>query len=155
METKGRRETGEKAMTHVTLTVAIERSLADVFAFVADGTTAPRWQTALAEAHCTVPGATGLGATYQDRGVDGGQAISMRKITEYELNSCIAFTRTTELGVVVDRYTFRAVGAGTRVSIDVETQDRGKRIGTLAYGRDAANLSNLKILLEAARPSRR
>ncbi len=139
-------------MSHAILIIAIDRPLADVFAFVADGETAPLWQAAVLDARRASADPPGMGATYHDQRTNPEQrektvVEATREITVYEPNRTVTFATRVGPVEVVDTYTFRAVGAGTRVSFDFE-RHAVPRSGPFATSREAADLTALKDVME-------
>jgi hypothetical protein len=133
------------------LTVAIDRPLAQVFAFVANAETAPQWQADLVDVQCLSAGPVGVGTTYRARHAPlRDQVVSTLEITVYDLNATIAFDRVWGERCVRDTYTFQAIGAGTRITYAADGA-RGPRATRHAVTKEAAALSNLKNVLEAQR----
>jgi uncharacterized protein YndB with AHSA1/START domain len=128
--------------------VAINRPIADVFAFVADGTKTPQWQSEVVAARRTSRGAIGVGATYQAMRTQSRQEVaSTFEITEYEPYKRVTFAYTAGEAACVDSYAFQAVGSGTRVTYAFETGVK-TRTGRFLCQREAMDLSNLKAALE-------
>ena len=130
--------------------VAINRPIEDVFAFVADGTTTPRWQSEVVAARQTSTGAIGMGTTYRSVRVGLREKVEATvEIIEYEVNKRVSFARTAGEGmdVCVGSYNFQAVGAGTRVTFAFETGPK-VRTGRFQCQREAMDLSALKALME-------
>jgi uncharacterized protein YndB with AHSA1/START domain len=144
-------------MVQTTMIVAIEQPIAQVFAFVANAETTPQWQEEIVDVRRTTAGPIGVGTTYQALHTHLGEpAASILEITEYEPNKKVSFEGITGPGWFRDSYAFQSVGASTRVTygFDLATQEHGARS---VSSRQAADLSKLKLLLEAqgsaARPA--
>lgn len=129
--------------------VAINRPIAAVFAYVANAETAPQWQEELVEVRCTTAGLIGVGTTYQAvRGYLREPVASLLEIVEYEPYQKVSFESTWGALCCRDSYAFQTVGDSTRVtySFDLAARSRGAR---RVFVREAADLSNLKDILEA------
>src|SRR5919199_311608 len=136
-------------MVRSAVVVAIDRPIEQVFAFVANAETAPRWREEIVDVRRTTTGPIGVGTTYQALHTDlGERAASTLEITEYEPYRKVSFEGLMGPGRFRDSYAFQSVGAGTRVTygFDLATPGRGARG---VSGRQAADLSKLKRLLEA------
>lgn len=129
--------------------VAINRPIEQVFAFVANAETAPEWQSEIVDVHCTSTGSVGVGTTYRAlRAQLREQIVSTLEITEYELNAKISFERVWGELTFRDTYTFRAIGDCTRITYAFDIAS-GTRATRHAFNKEAADLSNLKNVLEA------
>ena len=138
-------------MTQTTMIVAIDRPLAQVFAFVADAETAPQWQDDLAAVRRTTPGPLRIGTAYRAQRLEArAQVATMLLTTAYDVQHTVAFETMRGDVRCRDSYAFRAVGASTRVTLRCEraSDTRGVRP---VVSRDAA-LAKLKLVLET-RPS--
>lgn len=145
-------------MPQTTMVVAINRPIAQVFAFVANAELAPQWQEEMVEVQRTTAGLIGVGTLYRAvRGSLREQVAALLEIVEYEPYTAVAFERSEGPLRVRDSYVFASVGVSTRVaySFDLGTRPRGSR--HLLSG-EARALSALKGELEAlgrgARPVR-
>ncbi len=131
------------------MTVAIDRPLEQVFAFVANAETAPSWQTALMEVLRTSDGAIGVGTTYRAWRAELREHVAViLEITAYEMNTKVSFERVWGEVRCCETYTFRAIGDGTRVTYAFDVAS-GTRATRHAFSKEAADLSNLKNALEA------
>lgn len=138
-------------MVQTTMIVAINRPVAQVFAFVADAETAPQWQSEIVEVRRITMGLIGVGATYQALRTHLRERIaSTLEITEYELNKKVSFESIAGPIQFRDSYIFQSIGDCTRVTygFDLATRARGARH---VFSREAADLSNLKSVLETQR----
>ena len=136
-------------MTQTTMVVAIERPVADVFAFVADAETAPRWQDDIMAVRRTTPGPTGVGTAYQALRMHLHERVaSVLLTTAYEPQQTVAFESAVGDSHFKDSYSFAALGNSTRVTLLFEhgTLTRGVRH---VFSRELAALAKLKAVLEA------
>ena len=83
------RRTQMPAATH---TVTIRRPASEVFAFIADGTTAPRWRPGVLD--IALVSGTGVGAIYRQgaRGPGGRRVAADYEITAYEPDRRLSFS---------------------------------------------------------------
>ena len=144
-------------MIRSAVVVAIDRPIEQVFAFVANAETAPQWRQEIVDVRRTTAGPIGVGTTYQARHTHlGERAASTLEITEYEPNRKVSFEGITGPSRFQHSYAFQSVGASTRVTygFDLAPQEHSARS---VSDRQAADLSKLKLLLEAqgsaARPA--
>lgn len=136
-------------MTQTTMIVAIDRPIADVFAFVADAETAPQWQDDLAAVRRTTPGPVGLGTAYRALRIQSREHItSVLLTTAYEPHHRVAFESTLDDVRFQDSYAFVSVGDSTRVTFLFE-RDTPRRGVRHVFSREAAALAKLKAVLEA------
>ena len=135
-------------MTQTTLIVAIDRPLAQVFAFVANAETAPQWQDDLAEVRRTTPGPLRIGTAYRAQRLEArAHVATLLLTTAYEVQHTVAFeTRRGDVRCR-DRYAFRAVGASTRVTLCSERASDTRAVRSMV-SREAAALAKLKTVLE-------
>ena len=135
-------------MARSEMIVAINRPIEDIFAFVADGTNAPEWQSEIVGARQTSIGAIGMGTTYQTVRAHLRQKTEATvTITEYERDKRVAFVCVSDEAICVESYVFQSVGSGTRVTFAFETGPKA-RTGRFLCQREAMDLSNLKAALE-------
>jgi hypothetical protein len=116
---------------------------------VANAETAPQWREEIVDVRRTTAGPIGVGTTYQALHTHlGERAASTLEITEYEPNRKVSFEGITGPGRFQDSYAFQSVGVSTRVTygFDLATQEHSARS---VANRQAADLSKLKLLLEA------
>jgi uncharacterized protein YndB with AHSA1/START domain len=145
-------------MVRSAVVVAIDRPIEQVFAFVANAETASQWREEIVDVRrTTTAGPIGVGTTYQALHTHlGERAASTLEIIEYEPNRKVSFEGLTGPDRFRDSYAFQSVGASTRITFgfDLATQGHGTRS---VSNRQAADLSKLKLLLEAqgsaARPA--
>ena len=133
--------------------VAINRPIAQVFAFVANAETAPQWREDVVDVRRTTAGPIGVGTTYQAlRPHHSEPAASILEITEYEPNKKVSFENIAGPVQFRDSYAFQSVGESTRVTyrFDQATPVRAPVRGARSvFSRQAADLSKLKDVLEA------
>lgn len=79
-------------MIDVTTTIEIARPTDEVFAFVADQTNAPRWQTGLHGVRRLTPGPIGVGSEHEfARRFAGREMTSRNRFVEFEPGRFVAF----------------------------------------------------------------
>lgn len=142
-------------MPSATRTITIARPAADVFEFVADGTTATRWRPGVLDV--ALVSGSGLGARYRQgvKGPGGRRIDADYQITAWEPGHRLAFEATA--GPVRPRgeYTFESVPEGTRVTFSLAADLGG--IKRILMGRavqstmdaEVGSLVALKRVLEA------
>jgi len=110
-------------------TVTIRRPVADVFAFVADGTTAPQWRSGVLDV--TLESGDGVGARYRQgvRGPGGRRIAADYEITRFEPNRFIGFRATAGPVRPVGSFTFADDTGATRLTFSLSADVSGwKRI---------------------------
>lgn len=130
-----------------------------VFGFVADGTTAPQWRSAVLDVE-HVSG-VGIGARYQQgvKGPGGRRIAADYEVTAYELDRILAFAATAGPVRPTGTYAFEELPEGTRITFTLEVTLSGWRrlllSGPVQATMDAevSNLANLKRVLEATSQS--
>lgn len=135
-------------MTQSSMIVAINRPIAQVFAFVANAETAPAWQAEMVDVQCASPGPIGIGTTYRALRTHLRERVELIiEITEYEPQRKVTFEGVWDSIRFRDCYDFRSVGDSTRITYGFEpaTRVRGTRH---VCSREAADLSTLKAVLE-------
>lgn len=140
---------------HFSNEITIERSLHDVFAFVADPENVPKWNYAIVETRKTSEGPVGVGTTYrQVRSVPDRSEESF-EVTELEPDRRFAIHGGLGPFVGTLTYDFEDVGGTTRLTNDADLEASGllKLAAPIAVGRVrnavALNLGVLKGILEA------
>ncbi len=136
-------------------TVTVRRSPEDVFAFVADGTTGPRWRSGVLE--IALIGGSGTGARYRQamRGPGGRRIEADYEITIYEPPRHLAFQVTAGPVRPHGDYRFEPIGDGTRVTFSLAAELGGlKRLimgSSVQREMDSGvrSLERLKELLES------
>jgi carbon monoxide dehydrogenase subunit G len=137
--------------------IRIERPIVDVFDYVSDPITFPRWNSAVQSVNQTSSGEEGVGATYlMHRQLPGGPAENELEILERNRPTDCAIRTTSGPTPFTYRYRFSEDGRTTVVELaaDVELGGLAGALGPLASravkrGVDS-NFADLKRILEAA-----
>jgi uncharacterized protein YndB with AHSA1/START domain len=135
-------------------TVTINRPIADVFSYVADGLNGPKWRSGIVDiAHAS---GEGLGATYRQgvKGPGGRRIDADYEITAWEPPTRLAFKAIAGPVRPTGEYRLAAAGAGTSITFSLDAQLGG--IQKLLMGGavqktmdgEVANLAKLKANLE-------
>ena len=135
--------------------VHIERPVADVFAYVLDGTTAPSWRPSVADIRLAsgVPGQAGAQYAQGMKG-PGGRIPADYTITEVVPDRAIAFAVTAGPARPQGRYEFAAEGTGTMVTFSLSWEPKGIKEKLMApmvartMPGEVRALDNLKRVLE-------
>jgi len=134
--------------------IVIYRPVSEVFGFVAEGTTAPRWRPAVVDiAH---ESGEGVGARYRQgvRGPGGRRIAADYEVTAYEVNKRVAFAATAGPVRPTGEYTFDEVPGGTRMTFALQVELGGfqgillSRPVQSTMNAEVATLANLKRVLE-------
>ena len=142
-------------MPSATNTVTINRPIADVFAYVAEGLNGPNWRSGILDiAHAS---GEGLGAIYRQgvKGPGGRRIDADYEITAWDPPKRLAFRAIAGPVRPVGEYRLAEAGTGTSVTFSLEAQLGGlKKLlmgGAVQSTMDAevANLARLKAVLEA------
>ncbi|MEU6083210.1 SRPBCC family protein [Streptomyces sp. NPDC047108] len=117
-------------------TVEIDRSIEEVFAFLADGENDPKFSPRVLEMAKTTDGPTGVGTVYRSKVKDAGMTTGREfRISGFEAPRTIRWTEISH-NIVTAReggYDLESVGPGrTRVRIFNELEGHG--IGKLLVG---------------------
>ena len=137
--------------------VSIRRPVAEVFAFVADGTNARRWRPGVLDV--SHQSGEGLGAVYR-QGVSGpgGRRIAADyEVTEFEPERRLAFRAIAGPVRPNGEYVFTANEEGTTVSLSLDATLNGwkrllmSRAVQSTMNDEVRNLDTLKSILEADR----
>lgn len=142
-------------MIKVEESIIINRPVEEVFAFVADQTNAPRWQSGLLEVRRTTEGPLGVGTKHTlVRKFMGQRLEASNEYLEYEPNRWIVFRGTANTMDFEASYLTEPTAEGTRLTSTLDMQSIepvGLEEASFAEAlrRDVeANLSELKDLLE-------
>jgi uncharacterized protein YndB with AHSA1/START domain len=135
-------------------TVMIRRPIEDVFGFLADFESIPKWNYAIVETHKVSEGPVGVGTIYQQVRSVPSRSEERFEVTAY--NPPRQLEIRGQLGPFPSRlsYALDAIAEGTRVtnSVELELRGPGRLLGRVAVPRVrdavAANLSKLKELLD-------
>jgi hypothetical protein len=116
-------------------TVAIDRPIEEVFAFLADGENDPKFSSRVIEIAKTTAGPPGVGTVYASTVKDAGMKSKREfKLTEFEPSSKIRWTELSKNAVVVPEggYDFAPAGDGTQLTFFNVLEGRG--LGALIAG---------------------
>jgi len=134
--------------------IVIARPPADVFAYVADGTTAPQWRPGVLDV--ALESGTGLGARYRQgvRGPGGRRIAADYVVTAWEPDRRLAFAATAGPVRPTGEYVLEVVEGGTRLTFSLDAKLGGLK-GVLMGGAvqktmdaEMAALDTLKSALE-------
>ncbi|GAB2808237.1 hypothetical protein GCM10027176_11590 [Actinoallomurus bryophytorum] len=141
------------------ISIDIQRSPSDVFAFVADFRNMPRWYEAVERVTATTAGSAGQGARFQMfRSLPDGHAINEVEVTSFQPEEEITFTSIEGPTPFQYRYRLEAISGGTRLTLDGQISAEGltgpaAHLGGLAerlFSRGMkTNLRALKRIIEA------
>ena len=113
-------------MIRVEKSGVIERPVEEVFAYIADQTNAPAWQSGLVEVRRTTEGPIGVGTKHTlARMFMGRRMEADNEYVAYEPNRRIAFKVTSGPMRAEASYLFEAVAEGTRVTSTIEMDTSG------------------------------
>jgi uncharacterized protein YndB with AHSA1/START domain len=112
-------------MPAATNTTTINAPVERVFAFVADGETAPRWRPGVLDVKLV--SGTGVGAAYRQgvKGPGGRRIDADYVITAFEPNRRIAFQATAGPVRPTGEYRFEDLGGSTRLTMSLEASLSG------------------------------
>ena len=136
--------------------VRIDRPIEEVFDYVSDPTTFPRWNSAVQSVRQTSPGADGIGATYDmERELPSGRAENGLEIVEVNRPTLFVIRTTSGPTPFLYRYVFTEEATATLVQLEAEVELGGLAgaLGPLASravkrGVDS-NFADLKRILES------
>lgn len=144
-------------MGRVQNTVHIARPAAEVFAFVADPTTAPKWNKLVLKASVSETPVR-MGTSFHTTGKLMGRTIELDgRVIEHQPNTRFA-TRSEKPYPFTIAWSFEPEGGGTRVvrTGDLQTTGLLKLLSPItrriASRTDQASLERMKALLEARTP---
>jgi Polyketide cyclase / dehydrase and lipid transport len=135
--------------------VEINRSVHDVFAFLADLENVPRWNYAISKTRKISPGEVGVGTTYEQTRSIPTPSREYLRITSFEPDRQLTVEGTLARYPARLEYTVDEHDGATRLTnrVDLELIGAAKLIGGVAAGRIrsavAANLEVLKTLLDS------
>ena len=143
-------------MPHADHTVVIDRPVAEVYRYVADGTTAPTWRKSCMDIRLAAGTAGQLGARYE-QGLRGprGRIPGDYEITEAVPDRSFAFQVIAGPARPRGRYEFAPSGGGTRLSFSLDWEPKGikERLMAPMVARtmpgEVASLEELKRILES------
>jgi uncharacterized protein YndB with AHSA1/START domain len=138
--------------------VRIDRPIEEVFDYVSDPLTFPRWNSAVRAVHKTSSGENGVAATYSmDRDLPGGRAVNELEVVASERPHEFAIRATAGPTPFLYRYRFSTENGQTVLTLDAQVELAGAVALLPALARHAVkrgvdeNLLTLKDTLEAAR----
>ena len=141
----------------VETSVRIERSPADVFAFIAEPENLPRWDPAIREVRRREPGPVGLGSGLTVMAAEAGRSVVVEShVTDYVPDRLFGVAATFSGVPLRLRWRLEPDGQGTRVTAEGEAELGGLMAlaGGFVKGLVADRLSrahaNLKRVLEDA-----
>jgi uncharacterized protein YndB with AHSA1/START domain len=135
--------------------VVIDRPVSDVFAYVVDATTGPKWRPSIADIRLASGVSGQVGARYEQgmKGL-GGRIAADYELTEVVPNRLIAFKVTAGPARPEGRYEFAPEGTGTRVTFGLNWEPKGikEKLMSPMVARtmpgEVRTLDNLKRVLE-------
>ena len=106
-------------------TITINRPVAEVFNFVADGRKAKHWRSGVLDVDLV--SGEGLGARYSQgvKGPGGRRIPADYEITEFQPNEKIAFRATAGPVRPEGSFTFEGIGTGTALTFELHTELSG------------------------------
>jgi uncharacterized protein YndB with AHSA1/START domain len=108
-------------MATATRTVIIDRTIADVFRFVADVKNEPRWRGEIQTVEATSSGPTGLGSTFRKSGHLLGRAmVADATVIEFDEPRRVAIENRSDPYLGILRYTLAQRGSGTSITLAVD-----------------------------------
>lgn len=113
-------------MLHYKTSVDINRPVGQVFAYVTDVEQGSQWGDAVAASWKVTAGPVGVGTIIKEKVKAGPVETELSwEITAYEPDQLCTYTGESELGRSETSYIFAAQGAGTRLTVEVNTQLTG------------------------------
>jgi len=141
---------------HLEKSTIVRRPSHEVFAFVADQTNAPRWQSGIVEVRRLTNGPPGFGTKHTfTRTFMGRQMTGENEYVAFEPGKRVDF-RTTSGPRLLASYAVTAVPEGTRLTATMEVDFSGvmsvaEPLVARALGRDVVgNLARLTSILESS-----
>ena len=135
--------------------ITINRPVGDVFAFVADGETAPRWRPAVVSIKLKSGSKNSVGAVYMQRVKGGpmGDVPADYEVTKYEPNRRLEFRAVAGPVRPEGYYQFDDKGGSTQVTFGLSCEPSGmaKLMGGMiakSMQSEVACLAELKRVLE-------
>ena len=146
-------------MPSASRTITIRRSPDDVFAFVADGTTATQWRPGVTDIKLAT--GSGLGARYEQgvKGPGGRRIAADYEVTAWDPPRRLAFAAVAGPVRPTGAYTLEAIPEGTRLTFSLDATVGGLKglfMGRAVQGSmdaEMAALDRLKSVLEATATS--
>jgi uncharacterized protein YndB with AHSA1/START domain len=137
-----------------TNTITIERSPADVFAYLSRFENVPRWNEAIVDTRRTSQGPSGVGSTYVQTRSQPSPGEDSFEVTEYEPDRKLAIRGTFGRFKGAFTYELEPIDNGTRLtnSVDLEAPGLMRIAAPIGASRlksaVAQNLGRLKEILE-------
>jgi uncharacterized protein YndB with AHSA1/START domain len=116
------------SMAHAVQTVTVNRSIGDVFAFLADGANEPLWRPGLSDVSHVADTGTAVGATYKQtmKGPGGRSIPGDYRITRYDEPTRLDFEVIAGPARPTGRFDLREVAADkTEVTFTLDLTPRG------------------------------
>lgn len=143
-------------MIKVEESIVIQRPIEEVFAFVADQTNAPHWQSGLLEVRRTTEGPLGIGTKHTAvRKFMGRRLEATNEYVVYEPNKEVTFKGKAGASDFQHSYLTESTAKGTKVTSRMEMESRGlfglaEPLITPSLRREfVASMGELKDLLES------
>jgi uncharacterized membrane protein len=143
-------------MTKMQASVVIGRPIEEVFTYVVDAATWPKWQEGLLEAEQTSEGPVGSGTTFRGTNQMMGQKMEWTsEVTEFETNKKVGHRIISGPMSVQQALTFEAADGGTKFSLVAEGETGGffkmaePLVNRMMKKQLEANLARLKEILES------
>jgi Polyketide cyclase / dehydrase and lipid transport len=141
-------------MAHIEGEIEIERSVEDVFDFVADERNEPRYNPRMLRAEKLSPGPIGVGTTFRTEFSSFRRPVAMSELTEYDRPRRLASRTHMSAMDVRGTLTFEPVPAGTRMRWSWDLEPRGifkfitPLVTRIGRRQEAAIWASLKRILE-------
>jgi uncharacterized protein YndB with AHSA1/START domain len=108
------------------ISLDINRSPSEVFAFIADFRNMPRWYDAVEHVTATTASSTGKGARFQMvRSLPGTRAHNDVEVTSFQQDEEVTFASVSGPTPFVYRYRVAPVPGGTRLTLDGQISAEG------------------------------
>ena len=143
-------------MPSATRTITIRRSPEDVFAFVADGTTATQWRPGVTDIR--LASGSGLGARYEQgvKGPGGRRIAADYEITAWDPPRELAFAAVAGPVRPTGAYRLEAIPEGTRLTFSLDAKVGGLKgllMGKAVQGSMDAEMGSLDTLKSVLEPT--
>jgi uncharacterized membrane protein len=143
-------------MAKLEASVVIDRPVDEVFAYVMDASTWPKWEEGLPEAEQTSEGPVAQGTTFRGTSQMMGQEMEWTsEITEFETNEKVGHKITSGPMSIQQTLTFESADGGTRFNLVAEGETAGlfkvaqPLVNRTMRKQMEANLARLKEILES------
>jgi uncharacterized protein YndB with AHSA1/START domain len=143
-------------MATLEISIVINRPIEEVFAFVSNPESSPKWISGISESMITSAGPIGVGTTYRSVLTFMGRRIETEaEFTEFEPNHSYAQKNKSGPFPMQNRETFERVEGGTRVTLALVGEPGGffklaePLLVSMLKRQYQADLANLKDLMEA------